>query len=164
MRFYFPSACFATLIVSMFACKRDSPVPQAAASTEAARPLSAPAARADTSREWAEWGIDGHPQFAGRALIRGSRLVVALDTMGDGPAHRWVPTDSVITDMSDKETFSTDCRRDSTSSQEIVGLVLYTDTASTQIPRLAWFLDLGTNKVLSIRPDSLRCFLQGAVD
>ena len=91
--------------------------------------------------------------------------MVGLDTMGDGPDHPWVLTDSITTHIAQQETFSTDCALGASSPADtLVGIVLSTDTASVQTPRLAWVLDLGANTVRAISPDSLRCVLSGRID
>ena len=154
------------LLVMALACRKDA-TPQVASqgSDSTVRPKPVRAAAPDTTGEWGEWAIQGHPQFGGRAAVRGSHLVVGLDTMGDGPTHPWVPTDSVLTHLTENETFSTDCSLGvSSSADTLVGLVLRTDTASVQAPRLAWVLDLAANKVRSISPDSIRCVLEGRID
>ncbi len=119
----------------------------------------------ETMGPYGEWAINGHPQFAGRFSIKGFRLLLALDTMGDGPAHRWIPVDSVMAEVAKNETFSMQCGRDpSAYAGDLVGIVFDSDTTSVQVPRLAWLLDLGENKVRSVKPDSIRCLFEGPVD
>jgi len=114
---------------------------------------------------YGEWVINGHPQFAGRFSIKGFRLLLALDTMGDGPADRWIPVDSVMAEVAKNETFSMQCGRDrSAYTGDLVGIVVDSDTTSVQVPRLAWLLDLAENKVRSVKPDSMRCLFEGPVD
>jgi len=49
-------------------------------------------------------------------------------------------------------------------SRDIIGLVFDSDTNSVEVPRVAWFLDVGANKVRSLSPDSVKCLLEAAVD
>jgi hypothetical protein len=152
-------------IALMLGCNKGAPR-IASGISDSAAPAGTPARGApDTLGAWGSWILDGHPQFAGRFSIRGSRLLVVLDTMGDGPAHRWVPVDSVIDEVTKKETISTTCGHDTHSySQETIGVVVDADTASVQVPRRAWFLDIGINKIRSLDPDSVVCVSEGVVD
>ena len=156
-----------TLAVLALGCGHDSRISQdrTQATDSSSSPVPQPPAVKEVVGPYGDWVINGHPQFAGSFSIRSSRLLLALDTMGDGPAHRWVPVDSVVAEVAKNETFSMRCGRDSSTYEgDLVGIVFDSDTTSVQVPRLAWLLDLGENKVRSVKPDSIRCLLEGPVD
>jgi hypothetical protein len=161
-RFQPPRTATLLFAVPLLACGRDSSVPQAASgtgdATAASRVALSPPAVTQALRDSEEWVIDGHPQFAGRVVIRGSRLMLALDTMGDGAPRPWIPVDSVSASVLPIETFSTACGRSATSrSGDTVAVVRDTAADSYRRPRLVWFLDVGANQIRSLVPDSIRC-------
>ena len=164
---YLKGSSLLTLAVLAVGCKQDSRASQdtTQATDSSPRPSSQQPVASETIGPYGEWVINGHPQFAGRFSIKGFRLLLALDTMGDGPAHRWIPVDSVMAEVAKNETFSMQCGRDpSAYAGDLVGIVFESDTTSTQVPRLAWLLELDENKVRSVKPDSLRCLFEGPVD
>ena len=164
---YVNGSSLLTLAVLAVGCRQESQRSQdttQATDSSPTHPSQQPVV-SETIGPYGEWVINGHPQFAGRFAIKGVRLLLALDTMGDGPAHRWIPVDSVMTQVAKNETFSVQCGRDpSASAGDLVGIVFDSDTTSVQVPRLAWLLDLGANKVRSVKPDSIRCLFEGPVD
>ena len=164
---YVKRSSLLTLAVLAVGCRQDSrgsQVTTQATDSSPTHPSQQPVVR-EAIGPYGEWVINGHPQFAGRFSIKGVRLLLALDTMGDGPAHPWIPVDSVTAEVAKNETFSMQCGRDPRGSAgDLVGIVFDSDTTSVQVPRLAWLLDLGENKVRSVKPDSIRCLFEGPVD
>ncbi len=157
-----PHTATLVLAVPLLACGRESSVPRAASgtgnATAASRVALSPPAVTQALRDSEEWLIDGHPQFAGRVVIRGSRLLLVLDTMADGPPRPWVPVDSVSAFVLPIETFSTTCGRSATSrGGDTVAVVRDTAADSYGPPRLVWFLDVGANQIRSLVTDSIRC-------
>jgi len=78
--------------------------------------------------------------------------------MGDGPAHHWVTVDSLQVAALPDEDLVTTCGRSSASrAGDTVALVAESSRTTYRQPRLAWFLDVRSNRIRSIAVESLMC-------
>ena len=145
----------AVAAVALAAACRKAPAPSPQARVPSATP---PASSAAVLRQSAAWVLDGHPQFRGRAVIQGDQLVLAFDTMGDGPEHQGVVVDSLSVAALPGEELVTSCGLSPTShGADTVGLAADSTPVLYKRPRLAWHLDARTNRLEVISPTSLLC-------